>query len=208
LKSARRGGQHSSLSPADGVACSHLFHLEVSMRRKLAWAAACLLVVVFAFTIRPLSQTQSVVKYNGIINDFSPRSTTPTGPYLVSGPWSVKLNPHGNSEFTASLTMVRSDLWFTDLANSPDPDSQAHRNFHSHHVLMTAGQVTSGGGVIQISGPVLVTSNGNEVFPDTSVQVELSGGSALAPSNVKMTFIGPATAHFTTQPYDGVVAVP
>jgi len=176
------------------------------MRNRIFLLAACLVLTVLALSVEPFSQTTSPIKLSGVINDFSPRATTPTGPYLVSGPWSLKLHPQGGAEFTASLTMVRSDMWFADT--SSDPDVESNRNFHSHHVQVTAGQVTTVGNAIQISGPATVTSNGNQVFAGTTVLVELTGGTTVAPSNLKMTFVGPAAAHFTSQPYDGVVALP
>jgi hypothetical protein len=37
------------------------------------------------------------------------------------------------------------------------------------------------------------------------VRIEITGGTALAPSNIKLIFNAPASTHFTSEPYDGVV---
>jgi hypothetical protein len=137
----------------------------------------------------------SPTKLTGVINDFSPPTTNPAGPYLVNGHWSLQFQPSGAADFAASLTMVRSD----DL----------DRNFHTHHVLMSAGQVTvTNTGGLLITGPAVITSSGNVVFPGSSIQVEITGGSALTRTNLKLTFVGPVTFHFTSEPYEGVVELP
>ena len=174
-----------------------------TVRTKFAFAALVLCLTVFATGFDASVQTGSTRKLSGVINDFSPRSTNPMGPYLVSGPWSLQLHPNGKSDFTASLTMVRSDLWF--VVPGGDPDSAADRNFHTHHVLVTDGQVSMVGNAIVVTGPAVITSNGNQVFPGSTVQIEISGGTAVTPSNIKLTFGAPASSHFTSQSYKGVV---
>lgn len=170
------------------------------MTRRLALTGALLALTALvsgAGSPRP-------VNFEGVINDFSPRSTMPMGPYLVSGPWSLQLHPHGKARFEASLTMVRSDLWF--IETSGDPESQTSRNFHTHHVHVTEGEVSSVGNTIVVTGMAIVTSNGNLVFAGSSpVQIEISGGSAVTFSNIRLSFGGAAAGHFTSQPYDGVI---
>ena len=175
------------------------------MRTKVACAGLVLCLTVFATAFKASVQPSSPRKLAGVINDFSPRSTVPTGPYLVSGPWSLQLHPNGKVDFTASLTMVRSDLWF--IQNGGDPESQADRNFHTHHVLMTDGELSNVGSVSVVTGPAIITSNGNQVFPGSTVQIEISGGNTVTPSNIRLTFVTGASSHFTNQPYDGVVVV-
>ena len=175
------------------------------MRSKIPFAGLVLCLTVFASVFQASDQGSSTKKLEGVINDFSPRSTNPTGPYLVNGTWSLQLHANGKSDFTASLTMVRSDLWL--IENAGDPDSQAARNFHTHHVLMTDGEVSVVGNAIVVNGTVVVTSNGNQVFPGSTAQIEISGGTAVTPSNIKLTFGAPASGHFTSQPYKGVVVV-
>jgi hypothetical protein len=176
-----------------------------SMRSKLALTGLVLCLTAFAIVIDASYETSSTTKMEGVINDVSPRSTGPTGPYLVNGPWSLQLHPNGKADFTALLTMVRSDLWFIETGG--DPESEADRNFHTHHVLVIDGQVSTVGSAILVDGTAIVTSNGNQVFPGSTVQIEISGGTAVAPSNIKLRFGAPASGHFTSQPYEGVVLV-
>jgi hypothetical protein len=175
------------------------------MRIKIALAGLVLSLTGLAVATNAFSQTSSPRKLAGVINDFSPRSTTPTGPYVVNGTWSLQLHPNGKADFTASLTMVRSDLWFIETGG--DPESQADRNFHTHHVLVTDGQISIVGSAIVMDGIAIVTSNGNQVFPGSTVHIEISGGTAVAPSNIKLSFGAPASSHFTSEPYEGVVLV-
>lgn len=177
------------------------------MKTKLACAAAFLALTVFVVAANAFYGAPSPTKLEGVINDYSPRSTNPMGPYLVSGSWSLQFQPSGKAEFAASLTMVRSDLSFTGVG-ALDPESQAARNFHTHHVHVSEGEVAIVGSAIVITGTAIVTSNGNEVFPGSTVQIEISGGTAVAPSNMKLTFGPPVSGHFTTQPYEGVVTIP
>jgi len=175
------------------------------MKTKVAIAGLVLCLTTFAMAINASGDASSPRKLSGVITDFSPRSTVPAGPYLVNGPWSLQLHPNGKAEFTASLTMVRSDLWFIETGG--DPESQADRNLHTHHVLVTDGQVSTLGSAVVVDGTAIVTSNGNQVFPGTTVRIEISGGGAVAPSNIKLTFGAPASNHFTSEPYEGVVLV-
>ncbi|MGH9173525.1 MAG: hypothetical protein ACRD1H_04160, partial [Vicinamibacterales bacterium] len=58
----------------------------------------------------------------------------------------------------------------------------------------------------RISGAAIITSNGAAAgFSGSPIDVEITGGNALASANVKLTFSGAATGHFGTQPLDGVV---
>ena len=147
-------------------------------------------------------------KFEGVINDFSPPSTNPAGPYLVSGPWSLQLHPDGKANFDASLTMARSTCLLA--SGNPICVDEMQRNFHTHHVQVTEGQVSTVGTTIIVTGAATVTSNGGQppVLAGSAVQIELSGGTLLAPTNIKLTFVGGAAAHFTGEPYEGVVRVP
>jgi hypothetical protein len=177
------------------------------MKTKLAWGSVFVALTAFAIAANAFYDAPSPTKLEGVINDFSPQSTTPTGPYLVNGLWTLQFQPSGKARFFASLNMVRSDLWFVNTPGS-DPNSQADRNFHTHHVQVTSGSTQLVGTTLVIEGAATVTSNGNEVFPGSSVHIEITGGNTVAPSSISLTFVGPVTAHFTDQPYEGVVAMP
>jgi hypothetical protein len=110
----------------------------------------------------------------------------------------LKWDSSGKAEFTASLTMVRPN---------PATDTEADRNFHTHHILATGANVELVGTTIVVSGPALITASGNQVFAGSTVRVEIGGGNALTLSNVTLTFGGAAAMHFTDRPYNGVVTV-
>ena len=166
-------------------------------RKRLISLVLLLALTALAASAHALFQADPLpTKMSGLLNDFSPTTTAPAGPYLVTGPWTLQWQPSGKAEFTASLTMVR-----------PDATSQATRNFHTHHLRVSDGAVTIAGNSIVMTGDVVITSNGNQVLPGSSVQVEITGGSSLALSNMRLTFIGPAAAHFTSEPYEGVLLV-
>jgi hypothetical protein len=158
-------------------------------------AKTCFLLIVLVAPAGAFYDAPSPTKLTGVINDFSPPTTNPAGPYLVNGHWTLQFQPSRAADFSASFTMVRSD----DL----------DRNFHTHHVRMAAGQVTvTNTGGLLITGPAVITSGGNEVFPGSSVQIEITGGTVLPRTNLKLTFLGPVAFHFTSEPYDGVVDLP
>jgi len=146
-------------------------------------------------------------RFEGVINDFSPPSTNPAGPYLVSGPWSLQLHPAGKANFDASLTMVRSTCLL--VSGNPICVDEAQRNFHTHHVQMTDGLVSMVGTTLVVNGAATVTSNGSQppVLAGSAVRIEISGGTLLAPTNIKLFFVGGAAGHFTAEPYDGVVLI-
>lgn len=177
------------------------------MKTKIGWLAPLLAVAAFVATAHPSNNAATPKKLQGLISDFSPPNTSPAGPYLVTGPWSLQWQPSGKADFEASLTMVRRDG--TD---------EATRNFHTHHVVVHDGEVTretnpsTGVETIVITPQenvtsTLITSNGGvpQVLAAGTVRIEITGGTALAPTNIKLIFNGSASAHFTTEPYDGVV---
>jgi len=179
------------------------------VKTRLILVGTVIALIAFATAANAFYDAPSPTKLEGIISDFSPQSTTPAGPYLVSGPWSLQFQPSGKADFDASLTMVRSDL---NIGAFGGPDSQAARNFHTHHVQVRGGDVTvetvNGLTKVTVTGTASVTSNGNQVFAGTTVRIEITGGSALTLTNVKLIFNTPAAGHFTSEPYEGVVTLP
>jgi hypothetical protein len=148
------------------------------MKTKLCWLALFLAVAAFVATAHPANETPR--KLQGLINDFSPPNTSPAGPYLVTGPWSLQWQPSGKADFEASLTMVRRDGTST-------------RNFHTHHVVVRDGEVTretnqsTGVETIVVTPKenvttTLITSNGGipQVLAGGTVRIEITGGTALA----------------------------
>ncbi len=146
------------------------------------------------------AQSQAPTKLAGVINDYLEAG----GAWHINGEWSAHAKgASGKADFFASLTMLRSDLWV--LLTMADPTNPALRGPHTHHVGLLDGTVTVIANGWRISGAAIITSNGSVAgFSGSLVDVEITGGSALPSANVKLTFSGAATAHFGTQPLDGV----
>jgi hypothetical protein len=88
-----------------------------------------------------------------------------------------------------------------------NPNSVATRNPHTHHIVVSGGTVTSIPGGFRVTGAALITGNGSTApFGSSStVQVDVTGGDLVSPSNIKLTFGGDAVAHFGSQAFSGVV---
>ena len=157
-----------------------------------------------------LAHTPKSVHLKGLINDY----TIPTfGSWEVRGVWSLDVNTESNrGEFTAELTMERSDLY---LVNTPgaDPGNLATRNAHTHHISVRNAEVTPIAGGFRVSGPAgmtVITGNGStapfETTPPTStLQIDVTGGNLVTFSNVTLTFGGAAIKHFGSDAVAGVV---
>jgi hypothetical protein len=131
-------------------------------------------------------------KYEGTFNDYTDAASA-VGAWHMTGKWSVHIKgTSGKADFTASIAMIR-----PGTGASP----------HTHHVLLENGTVTQTATGWTIQGEPTITSNGVAAFAGSTVTVELTGEAAVLPSNVRFTFAGPATNHFTSAPIDGVVAV-
>lgn len=142
----------------------------------------------------------------GVFNDYTPAGSS--GPWELRGQWSLKINGEsGNADFSAVLTMERSDLGVT--LTGGDPNNPASRHAHTHHIIVSDATVTPLANGFRVSGPATITGNGNFPAPDfgpnTTVQIDVTGGNTVSPSNIKLTFIGDAATHFGTQPVNGVV---
>jgi hypothetical protein len=171
------------------------------MKSKAFWLVAHIGVLVLAASIGALAQTPTLMNFRGLINDYTPASVS--GPWEVRGQWSLKVKgDSGTADFSAALTMVRSDLGVTDL-NSP-----AARNAHTHHITVVDGTVTPLTNGFRVSGPATITGNGNYPPPfggSSTLQIDIVGGNSVAYSNIKLTFGGDAAGHFGSQVVNGVV---
>jgi len=175
------------------------------MKSKAFWWTVRIGVLVLAVSICAPAQTPTQVNLTGLINDYSPASVSPTGPWEVRGEWSLKVKGEsGKADFSAVLTMVRSDNWVSMFGN---PDDPAGRGPHTHHVSLADGEVTPIAGGFRVSGTATVTGNGNPApfGPSSPLQIDITGGSSVAFSNIKLTFGTPAAGHFGSQPLEGVV---
>lgn len=155
---------------------------------RLALAAMLALATVVSVPVRAAGND----KYEGTFNDYTDAASA-VGAWHMTGKWSVHIKgSSGKADFTASIAMIR-------------PGSGASP--HTHHVLLENGTVTQTATGWTIQGQPTITSNGLAAFAGSTVTVELTGEATVLPSNVKITFAGPAATHFTSAPIDGVVAV-
>ena len=155
---------------------------------RLALAAALVVATVLSIPVRAAGPD----KFEGTINDYTDPASA-VGPWHLTGKWSVHLKgTSGKADFTASIAMIR-----PGSGMSP----------HTHHVLLENGTVTQTANGWIIQGEPTITSNGLAAFPGTTVTIELTGDATVLPSNLRFTFAGPATTHFSSAPIDGVVAV-
>jgi hypothetical protein len=171
------------------------------MKSKGFWCVAGIAILVTAISVASLAQTQNPVHFRGTINDFTPANVG--GPWQVSGTWSLKLNgDSGTADFSAALTMVRSDLGVTDL------NSAAQRKAHTHHVILVGGTVTPIAGGFQVTGPVTITGNGTyppPFGPSSTATINITGGNTVTFSNIQLILSGDAATHFGSQAINGVV---
>lgn len=138
---------------------------------------------------------------SGIVNDYSAGAG---GPWHLSGEWDLRVKgASGRADFSAAIAMVRSDLWVvTTQADATDTEA---RMPHTHHVSVRDGSVIALPNGIRITGTASVTGSGNFAF-EAPIQIDLTGGSAVAFSNIAITFDLPASNHFGTLPLNGVVS--
>jgi len=147
---------------------------------------------------------------SGSIDDF----TTPTfGSWKVGGVWSLDMTGGPNAaEFSAALTMERSDLYFGDNPNA-NAESLPVRNAHTHNISMVHGAATpipGGFRVTGLAGETIITGNGGTAPfetnpPSSTLQIDITGGNLVSFSNIALTFGGAAVKHFGSNPIAGAV---
>ena len=190
------------------------------MKRKYLASVARMLPLLLVVTgSSAFAEQHGALHFTGLINDYTPVDPTIKGsPYEMHGQWSMEVYDGGTASFQADLTM--SDFGMT---NGMLDATKGGQTPHTHHIRLDKAKiewdmngcpaylppVTTVG--IQISGTVnVITGNGSnapfETTPPTStLQVCLSGGKEVVPSNMTLVFGGPASTHFGTQPIHGVV---
>jgi hypothetical protein len=155
---------------------------------KNLWHAAAMVAVALAFSGQGRAQNDNHL--GGLIHHYA--DAPASDPWHLSGQWSARLQGEsGNADFTAAISMVKSD--------------NASRQPHTHHITLTGGHVTSIPNGIRIAGMATVTGNGNPSFTDP-LTVEITGGSAVTYSNISVAFSSTAgIGHFGAAPLRGVV---
>jgi hypothetical protein len=199
------------------------------MKSKMLTSAARVLslLLVVAGTCA-FGQEFGSVHLSGLINDYSPSSTSVKGsPWEMHGQWSMDVRPErGTADFLADMTMSGFGTTSTGVVDPTHPLV----NPHTHHIKLTNAKITwdmtgcpaymppatlTG---FQLNGTVsLLTGNGSiapfETDPPSStLQVCVMGGSgaeySLLNSNITLVFGGLATTHFGPQALHGVVSKP
>ena len=99
--------------------------------------------------------------------------------------------------------LVRSDLWV--VLNSANPANTEDRVPHTHHITVEDAEVTAQTNGLRVTGIASVTGSGNPGFT-SPVRIDITGGTAVAYSNIAVTFEGSAAGHFGTHPLNGVVS--
>jgi hypothetical protein len=170
------------------------------------WAVRMIVVLVLAVATGAPAQIPTPVHFAGLINDYSPLTVKPTGPWEIRGQWTLTLEGvSGTADFSAALTMVRSDYWVSQ--NLGDLDTPSARSPHTHHITLAGGVVTPIMGGFRVSGPATVLVNGSPAsFSPSTLVIDITGGTSVAYSNITLTFEDGATGHFGSQAIHGVVA--
>lgn len=170
------------------------------MQMKAVLRIACLGLIGLTAGASGAAQSSLPQRLAGIINDYSAGGG---GPWHVVAEWQMHIKgASGKADFSAAVAMVRSDLWV--VQTSADPADTEARSPHTHHITVADAEVTTLANGFRISGTATVTGSGNPAFV-SPVQIDITGGSAVAFSNIKVTFGGAASTHFGTLPLDGVV---
>jgi hypothetical protein len=157
-----------------------------------------------------LAQAPMPAQFSGVIEDYTPATNSPMGPWEMRGPWSLTLNTDtGKADFEATLTMELSDYTRTP-ANIDVTSGASSRMQHTHHIQIQGGTVTQiATGGFEVSGPVSVTKDGSPApFAASTLAVDIIGGTSVQFSNVTLQFAGGATGHFGLQLIHGVVGSP
>lgn len=183
--------------------------------KTFAWSARTLAVlVVAAVSTGVLAQNLEHKTFRGVINAYSPQTTTTTGtttattgPYEIRGPWSLKFQGDpGKADFFAALNMELSDGWVI-TENNKDFDPNA-RGAHTHHITLVNADVTPITNGLRVTGTAAFTLNGGPApaaIEPSPVVIEITGGSEVEFSNITLTFEAPGSKHFGSAPLPGVV---
>lgn len=167
------------------------------MNARFLWNVAVAAVMTGALAGQAQAQTPGQIRVEGAVHDFTGPMTPPDplGPWQIDGEWTMTYSiAAGTVDFVASLNMIRSD--------------NTTRAAHTHHVRMSGAQVTPIANGYRISGTASLTSNGALAgFSGSPVEIDLTGGNAVAFATVKVRFGGAAAAHFGDAPLGGVVTL-
>ena len=176
------------------------------MKRKTVGWPVRLLLAALALSTSVLAQVPAPAHLSGFINDYTAATLKAAGPWEVRGEWSLAVKGDSNqANFSATLTMIRSDLWV--IANNANANDPSARSPHTHHITVVGGTVIPQGNGFEVDGLATITASGTQAsFSPSHVQIRITGGSDVALSNISLTFLDAGAAgHFGDQPLEGVV---
>ena len=181
------------------------------MKSRIFWyAIRGGMVLMLAAATGVLAQTPAPTQFSGVIEDYTPSTSTPAGPWEMRGPWTLTLNTASSTaNFSAELTMELSD--YTRNPSNIDVTSGANgRMQHTHNIAIQGGTVTQiATGGFEVTGPASITKDGSPAtLAASTLTVEIVGGTAVGFSNITLQFQGGATVHFGSQLIHGVVSSP
>jgi hypothetical protein len=194
------------------------------MKSKVSlWARAILTVLalsVCTFALAQSSNHRQLRELGGVLNDYTPATAStnaPSGTPSVAGPWEVRghwqlaLKGREKAQFSAALTMERSDAGVT-VSGGGDLNNPMDRMAHTHHITILDGDVTPTATGFQVTGYATITKDGAFPPPFGStlplLTIEITGGTgedSVRFSNITVLFAAPAAGHFGTAPLHGVV---
>jgi len=152
------------------------------------------LAVVLALALPAAGRAQSSAptKLQGTIHD---NADSLGANWVISGEWSLTMQGDSRkADFFASLTMKQ---------NGPVPGAP-----HTHHLSLKQATVTALANGYSVTGIAAIAGNGglSNPYTNSDVTVEVTGGTDVPLSNVKVIFHGDAAVgHFGTDPLHGVV---
>jgi len=192
--------------------------------RSLWWTAGAVAILMSGVGFGALNQaladeaSRLPAHFTGLISDYSP-APAGSGPWEIRGKWWLDLSRDSSTaDFSAAVTMETSDGGIP--LGAVDPENQATRTPHTHHIRMTGATVkrdaqslsscpkfktpTTTGFVV--TGTANVTGNGGATTLDGSnLMICIQGGNAVEYSNISLTFGAPASGHFGAVAINGVV---
>lgn len=194
------------LGHVGGTTLLSISHMEDGMKVNKFCSVGVMALVVIASVIPALAQNPKQLKLRGLINDFTP--STVGGPWEIRGDWTLKVNfESGKAYFSAALTMERSDQGVV-LNGGGEFTTPAGRHAHVHHVTLTDADIVPLPNGFRITGTATVAGNGGpppDFAPSSPIQIDITGGSLVPFSNMKLSFGSPASGHFGTSAFNGVV---
>ena len=184
------------------------------MKSKALGGMAAIVVLLLVASMGAVAQNG--VRFSGLINDYTPsidNNQTPAvnlgGPWEIRGEWTLTVDKDGKADFSAALTMERSDEGA--LLQPGGLDSTSARKAHTHHLRLVDGTLTVINHGFEVSGTATLTGNGtappNPPFssPSIPLRIDITGSDLVKFSNIQLFLEGDAMKHFGSQAVNGVV---